>query len=356
MRIGIFTPYLDTMSGGERYMLTIAELLAKEHEVELFWDPKDEEKYKKLANSKLTIDIDTVKFTPNIFASGVSNLQRIKESRKYHKIIILSDGSIPFVGTDLYIHFQFPVESIKASFTTKFKAQAAQRIFCNSTFTKDYIDKEFSVKSIVLYPPVSLLSPGKKEDKIISVGRLNKLEDGSYFKRQDRLIEVFKKMVDSTLKGWRLVMVISTKNEKDASHLLEFRKIAKGYPISILHNPSAKELEKEYKSAKIYWHAAGFEQDLLRHPEWAEHFGITTVEAMSAGAIPVVFNAGGLREIVDITKNGYLWNTLDELEKITREIGNNSHQLRELEENAIKKAKQFSKENFKKNLFNMLAL
>ncbi len=36
MRVAIYTPYLDTFGGGEKYMLTIAETLSKDSTVDLF--------------------------------------------------------------------------------------------------------------------------------------------------------------------------------------------------------------------------------------------------------------------------------------------------------------------------------
>ena len=59
-----------------------------------------------------------------------------------------------------------------------------------------------------------------------------------------------------------------------------------------------KDILNEYKLAKIYWHASGFGEDLETHPEKAEHFGITTVEAMINGLVPIVIDAGGQKEIV----------------------------------------------------------
>ena len=56
----------------------------------------------------------------------------------------------------------------------------------------------------------------------------------------------------------------------------------------------------------------------------AEHFGMAVVEAMSAGAIPVVLNQGGLREIVHTQPGapafGRLCNTLDDFARHTLEI------------------------------------
>ena len=66
----------------------------------------------------------------------------------------------------------------------------------------------------------------------------------------------------------------------------QFRKSAEGFPIEFLVNKKNDELWGIYSKAKIYWHASGFGEDLEAHPEFAEHFGISTVEAMGAGAVP----------------------------------------------------------------------
>src|SRR5690606_18610000 len=73
------------------------------------------------------------------------------------------------------------------------------------------------------------------------------------------------------------------------------------------------ELRDLYARASIFWHAAGLGEDPERHPDRYEHFGITTVEAMSAGAVPVVIDAAGQVEIVDQGVNGYRFATLDGL-------------------------------------------
>ena len=58
---------------------------------------------------------------------------------------------------------------------------------------------------------------------------------------------------------------------------------------------------------------AGLDEDMERHPERYEHFGITTVEPTSAGAVPVVIDAAGQVEIVDHGVSGYRFRTLDAL-------------------------------------------
>ncbi len=102
---------------------------------------------------------------------------------------------------------------------------------------------------------------------------------------------------------------------EDAHYLDELEKLILNYPIEILRAVPYETLLSFYGRAKIYWHAAGYDEDLDTHPERAEHFGITTVEAMSAGAVPVVIAAGGQTEIVRDKETGLLWKTVDELEE-----------------------------------------
>jgi glycosyltransferase involved in cell wall biosynthesis len=60
-----------------------------------------------------------------------------------------------------------------------------------------------------------------------------------------------------------------------------------------------------------------------------EHFGIAPVEAMSAGCIPIVFNGGGLREIVKEGYNGFLFSNEQELLQKTTEIIRNKINISE---------------------------
>ena len=82
-------------------------------------------------------------------------------------------------------------------------------------------------------------------------------------------------------------------------------KKAKGFNVFIHPNLPFKDLKKMYGQSSIYWHAAGYGET---DPTKMEHFGITTVEAMAGGCVPIVINLGGQKEIVKQTENGYLWN------------------------------------------------
>lgn len=348
MKVGIFDPYLDTLGGGEKYMLTLALCLSKKHDVSIFWDKEKEQEIKKGARERFGFDLESISFVDNIFSSRKTILQRLWESQKYDIIVYLSDGSIPLTGKrNVIIHFQFPVEWVKKNLWTKAKFSQVKSIICNSQFTKSYIDRKFNVKSIVVYPPVGLPDSHevKKENIILHVGRFGLSLEGANFKKQDVMIDVFKKMIKEGLVGWRFVLFVSVQ-EKDKKIAEQLVNRAKGFPIEIVVNAKNDMLWSMYKKAKIYWHASGFGEDLMKHPEKAEHFGIATAEAMTAGAVPVAINAGGQPEIVMNGENGFLWNTEEEFIEKTKLLINDAKLWKRLSNNAQKFAKSFTGERF----------
>ena len=347
MRIGIFDPYLDDLGGGEKYMMTIAECLSKNHQVYLFWDnSKDVEELLR----RFTIDLSKVKITKNIFAPGFGFFNRLLESKKYDAIIVLSDGSIPFLlSKKTFLHIQQPLDGIEnKKLKTHIKLIRITGIFSNSEYTKSFNKGYFSKKTMVLYPPVNLYPNNKsKENIILHVGRfrvknVSGLDD---YKKQTVMVKTFKEMVDGGFKGWELVMAVSVKNGEE-SKFEEMEKSVSRYPVRFIVNSSNDALGKIYAKAKIYWHASGFGEDLGVHPEFAEHFGISTVEAMSAGAVPVVINAGGQKEIVKEGETGFLWDTLDELKSKTLKLTKDEILLNKLSEKASLFAKKFGKDRF----------
>jgi glycosyltransferase involved in cell wall biosynthesis len=124
--------------------------------------------------------------------------------------------------------------------------------------------------------------------------------------------------VDAGLAGWELRLVGGlTPGAAHAAYLENVRAAAHGYPIRIETDLPFDQLVERYREAAIYWHAAGFGEDEERAPIKAEHFGITTVEAMAAGCVPVVIARGGQPELVTHGVDGFLWQTLDELHACT---------------------------------------
>ncbi len=352
MKIGIYSPYLDTMSGGEKYIFTAASCLSKEHEVGIFWNDPD---IISKASDKFDLDLKKVVTVSNIFSNSYSSLKRLQASSKYDRIIYLSDGSIPIVLSKLIIHFQSPMEHVNTnSFVFLFKKSRIAKVVCNSYYTKKYIDRKFGIESNVLYPPadVSGKRKAKKEKEILTVGRFNRLSNGTDFKKLSFLVESFKRFQKKRLKGWKMNIVTSVRKEEE-DEFSDFEKSIKSSYIKVYKNAKYETIESLYDSAMIYWHAAGYGEDLEKRPEWAEHFGMSTVEAMAHGAVPIVIDAGGQPEIVN-SSNGILWSSQEELINSTHKIAVDKELFLRLQEQAIETSKKFTRERFCEELSHII--
>lgn len=342
MRIGIFDPYLDTLGGGEKYIFSIFSCLSDNHEVSLFWDDNS---ILGKAKERFGPAINNLKIKKNIFSSKTFLPKRILETKKYDVIFYISDGSVPILlSSNNILIFQFPVNWVDGKkLSTKLKLKRIKRVVCYSDFVKKFIDKTFATNAMVLPPLVESVKREniKRENIILTVGRFTKAVNT---KKQEVLIDTFKKLCDEGLSGWEFI-VIGSVLPSDKGYVEELKKRSKNYSIKILDNISFNSLVDYYNKAKIYWHAAGFGEDLEKHPEKAEHFGISTVEAMSTGAVPIVFNGGGQPEIVQNNISGFLWTTKKELEKMTMDLINEKN-LNKISVESEKRAKYFAGNNF----------
>ena len=143
-------------------------------------------------------------------------------------------------------------------------------------------------------------------------------------------------------KDWKLVLAGGVLHGQ--GYVNKLKNMSDGYNIEIFTNTTHSKLKSLYGQSKIFWHAAGFGLDIDSHPQKAEHFGISTVEAMSSGLVPVVFNGGGLKEIIT-NKTGYLWKTIDELIDNTKKAIKASENPQNIQR-IIDRSKVFSQERF----------
>lgn len=342
MNIGFYDPYLDTLGGGEKYILDIISCLQSKHEVTLFWD--DETILKKIKD-RFGIDTQNIHLAKNIFASTQNFIESYVKRRNYDYLVIISDGSIPFLPTKNIIIFQHPIEGLKArNLKSRLKLYKNKAILCYSQYVKNYLDTNLPKPATILYPAIDIPTKEKvaKEDIILSVGRFTK---GKNAKKQEAMIDVFKKNYKKAFLGYKLYLIGSVR-EEDESYFKKLLSQKGNAPIEIISNVKYSQMQDLYSKAKIYWHAAGFDEDLEAHPERAEHFGIATVEAMKNGAVPVVFNAGGQVEIIGNTKCGFLWQNREQLVKFTSMLINNPSQLKKMSQTAQARAEFFSESKF----------
>ncbi|MDD5659105.1 MAG: glycosyltransferase [Actinomycetota bacterium] len=231
------------------------------------------------------------------------------------------------------------------------------KIISISRYSYFWVKKLWSKESTILFPPVdteSFYSSGK-EKIILSVGRFF---PEHHNKKQLELAQVFMELYDQypeEIKGYELILAGGLENKKaHLDYVEKIREASCGYPIKIAANIAWEDLTKVFAKAEIFWHAAGIGEDEQKHPEKFEHFGITTVEAMVSGCIPIVINKGGQKEIIKEAVNGFKFDSFDELKEKTIAAIKNPLEMSKIRENAKIDAGLYSNEVFRKNLLEII--
>ena len=342
MKALVYDPYVDTMGGGERYVLTFSLALIKAgYRVTLAW--KDGAVIADAAK-RFNLDISSLKIAPQAYhdlSLSAGLLARYFRTRDYDLVFWVSDGSLPYLfGKKNYLHFQVPFKKIGGNpINNLLKTVRINRFIFNSAFTANVINGQLPlISSTILFPPIDTESfkSEKKENVILSVARF---DSPSHAKRQDILIRCFERVYKKN-KDYKLILAGAVKGEGGKDYLSVLQKAAEKLPVQLVSNPDFNELKKLYAKAKIFWHAAGYGVDEKMEPEKVEHFGITTVEAMAAGCVPVVINKGGQREII-VTDKGYLCGSVEEIASTTLSLINSPEKLKLMSGKAVERSKYF---------------
>lgn len=301
MKAAIYNPYWDTLGGGERYTASLIRLLLDENcQVDVWWKTNISTEI----NDRFSIDISKCSFTVN------------QPSENYDLLFWVSDGSLPFsLAKKTIIHFQFPFNKVSGHTPINWIKSRFYNFVVNSQFTKSFIDPEYSIRSEIIYPPIttSLFTPLQKSKTILYVGRFSNL---TQVKGQDTLIQTFKKIY-KTIPGWQLILAGGTTMGTDSTDFNSLKRSVRGLPIRIITDPKFSEIQNLYGQASIFWSASGYGIDETTSPLKVEHFGMTAVESMAAGCVPLLVNKGGHREIIFHGLNGFLWDSPSQLGDLT---------------------------------------
>jgi glycosyltransferase involved in cell wall biosynthesis len=217
-------------------------------------------------------------------------------------------------------------------------------VMANSDFTRGWIRRLWRQEADVLYPPIQVdrLRPAvTREKSIITVGRFFAPGLG-HAKRQLEMVQWFGELhAAGTLPGWTL-HVVGGMEDSQKPYVEEIKKVAAGLPVEIHPNAPRADVERLLSTASVFWSATGWGEDDRRRPWTAEHFGMTTVEAMAGGCVPVVIDRAGQREIVRHGIDGYRWTAPEQLLSFTRRLATEEELRIRLAAEAVQRAQQFS--------------
>lgn len=375
MKIGIYAPYLDTYGGGERYICQIAKILGKENDVDfiLFSQPDIEQ-----LQNRLNIDLSNTNFKyvsiPGLlkkvpYLQGLLRILTIAKVTKNYDLFINHENFsiIPARAKKNIQLFQLTPTKTNRPFgiannpfsnlLVDRKLKTYDVFVANSSFTKKWVEEYYKRECQVLYPPIDTgeFYTLPKQNIILSVGRF--FQEANC-KKQLEMIQAFKKLQTETqsLNHWEYHLVGGvTGYKKHQEYLKKCHDEAQDFPIYFHINAPFQELKELYGKAKIFWHATGLNEDEIKHPERIETFGMTTVEAMSAGCVPIVIDKGGQSEIVRNGFDGFLWNNVEELINYTIRLINEEELRKMMSESSIKRSQIFNNASFEKSLKQILS-
>jgi len=290
LRMGVYNSYWSTAGGGELHALNVANYLARFGVVDLisetdfdldmllhrFQFPR--ERFRKILLRPLAPE-DTAAYDVFVNSTVASNLV----SKAAHSFFIVS----------------FPHQAAPAAMLDSYT------FLPNSFYTSHWCRAFWGTRRTeMLYPLVRRVVEEPdlecKEKIILNVGRF--FPDG-HCKMQHEIVKTFKELVARypEYADWKLVCAGGVDQEREdcLAYFDQVSELAAGANVELMPDVSFEKLNTLYARSAIYWHATGFGKDVELSPYEFEHFGISTVEAMSAGCIPVVIDAGGQSEIVN---------------------------------------------------------
>lgn len=339
--VGLYTPYLDIMGGGEKHILSILKVFDDAgYNTILFW------------NSDLSAEIQNklkLTFAHLRFEKDLKSMTFFEKARKISPLdwlLYVTDGSYFFSPAKKTAVFCMVPDKKLYNLSPLNSLKTANALFiANSHFTASWLHK-WGIQSRVVYPYVSEElfdeKPRQRKPVILTVGRFFK---HLHAKRQQDLIRTFLRF-HSHHPEYSLVLAGGVKQE-DEQYVAELRHEFPQPFIQFKTNIPFSELRVLYIDAMMYWHFTGFGIDSHAHPEQVEHLGMTPLEAMASRTVPFCFNAGGPRELIENGKNGFLFNSSEELLKQTSYFLNTPS----LQSRASESAYQFAHRSFQYDQF-----
>jgi len=383
MRIALIHNSLNASGGAERLALAFAKALKESgHSVDLYVMEKTLwYKVEKLTSyNHNVIDNEYVLSYYGVipfssiyssflgwFSRDIVGIHEVRR-RKYDVIVATTQTLVPTFVDILYMHFTSfvpgfeylyypdrymynialriysrPAELLSRLLISLFKnMEYKPLILTNSKFSASMISKFLGVKGLVIYPPVNVeeylpLSRNRDRDNIILViGRIEPAKNIALVP-----------FIAEKVKNGRFVIIGSIGSYSYYKHLVRLVKSLRVEDrVRILPNASEREKIELLGRAKIYL-----------HPMKYEHFGISVVEAMAAGLIPVVHRSGGpWTDIVEFGRYGFGFRDEDEAISIIENVLElQGTELESLQSKIVTKSQDFSYIKFKYTINNIFS-
>ncbi len=212
----------------------------------------------------------------------------------------------------------------------------------------------------IVHPPVTLLPPlpdaahRPARKNIVMVGRFFA---GRQSKGHPEAVRIFAELYTSLPKDTNLVMV-GNPMPGQTSYLDDLNNLVRSFGLTdrieiVLAAPSERVISI-LQSGVVQWHLTGL--GVQDDPASLEHFGISIVEGMSTGTVPVAY-IGGAQDIIQHGHDGYVASSAERVLQFTKQVfGMTAREQQVMQERCIRKSKQFEYARFEETFHNLVTV
>jgi len=235
------------------------------------------------------------------------------------------------------------IKKMYASFMEKVVERTAnsEHLVCSSNYIKQMVKNDFNYDCSVIYPPVDVFwkpyVANDKEDLVVGIGKY--VEP----KHWDEFINIAK-IVREKNKEIKFKIIGGLDNVRSSREYFDKLKKMASDDVELLTDLEEREKWELISKAKVVLHC-------MRN----DNFGLGVAEAMSAGAVPVMYNAtGSYMDISDQGRYGFLYNNVYEAANIILNLMMDDELYVKQKELSLQRAREFSFSTFKRRTFNLL--
>ena len=150
------------------------------------------------------------------------------------------------------------------------------------------------------------------------------------------------------VKRGRCIIIGSVRKRRSIKYLKKLKQLINdlkiNHRVDLIANCSFSIVRNILSKAKIYVHCAPF-----------EYFGVSVVEAMASGCVPIVYRGGGpYTDIIEYDKYGISFKEPHELARKIDSLLNDDDSYKRLAEKAIQRSKIFSVNNFNNKIVEVI--
>jgi glycosyltransferase involved in cell wall biosynthesis len=336
---------MSAMGGGERLCCeTIRVLVSRGHEATLMSGEFDIDRLERFFGFERLFRAISVRTYPadpsDMFGTYKHLLHHVKAQRKlmledsnYDLVFSTQDaGYIPDISRPVIQWGYFPNAFPRGLYGWPLRVHYSRKIqrinllLAISEYSKSHFDAAWKVPTVLVYPACNTIPPRDIRNNVVVTAARGVPEKN---------LELFWEIARRCPKFEFVLLLTVDPRFPEYSRALGSTIPSNG---RVVFNPSKGIYQETLAKSRIYLH-------LMR----GEHFGITIVESMSAGCVPIVHDSGGPREIVGST--GLVWRQVDEIPNLLS-VANASFEV--MSKLSIERARHFSREKFDESLGEVL--